>query len=329
MKRLVLQNRKVWAEDVADPAAEREWVVVKVAAAPICGSDKGAYCGEAPARYAGHEGSGVVAEAAGSSKLSAGDRVILNPLTGCGKCALCLTGNYIYCREQSPPSSYFAQYVRVQDFVCTALPDDISFELGSLACCTFGPAFNIIKRMNIKAFDTLVITGLGPVGMGALTIAKFLGARVIALDTVPFRKNMAEALGADAVIDAADPDARRLIAEAAKPARVTRAVDASGNAAAERLLIDVTEPTGIVAFIGENQGDIPVSPSRDFIRKGLTLMGAWHYNISDREEMLTLLRRSPLAPKLITDVYGFSDVQAAFDKFIGGDVCKVILKPWE
>ena len=89
------------------------------------------------------------------------------------------------------------------------------------------------------------------------------------------------------------------------------------------------EPRGSVAFIGENHNTVPICPSDDFIRKGLTLIGSWHYNMDDREEMFAILRRSPVVHKIITDVYGFSDVQGAFEKFMGQDTCKVILKPWE
>ena len=329
MKSLVLQNKKVWLEDVPDPIPEGEWVVVKIESTPICGSDKQAYNSQEPVRGAGHEGSGIVVVTAGSSLLKEGDRVILNPLSGCGKCIYCRTGNYIYCPDKPDFYTHFAQYVKVQDFVCTPLPEDISYDVGAMACCALGPAFSSIKRMNLRAFDNILITGLGPVGMGALAIAKFMGARAIVVESIPFRKKMAEEFGADVIIDAADPDALALIREAAKPGRLIKAIDASGNPSAERLCIDAMEPGGIVSFVGENFGQIPIGPSNDFIRKGLTLMGSWHYNLSDHDEMYSLLRRSPLVPKLITDIYGFSQVQEAFDKFMTGNTCKVILKPWQ
>ena len=329
MKALVLHNSKAYTEEVPDPVAKDNNVVVKIESTPICGSDKKAFLGDTPVRDAGHEGSGIVVETDKSSLLKVGDRVVLNPLAGCGECINCRTGNYIFCRSMPSFYTHFAQYVQIPDFVCTLLPEDISYDVGSMACCALGPAFSSIKRMDLRAYDTLLITGLGPVGMGAVTIAKFLGARVIAVDTVPFRKKMAEEFGADVVLDAADPDIAAKIKEAAKPGRMIRAIDASGNAVAERLCIDVMEPGGIVSFAGENNGEIPISPSNDFIRKGLTLMGVWHYNLGDSEQMLTILRRSPVVHKLITDVYGFSDVQAAFEKFMGGDTCKVILRPWD
>ena len=95
MKSLVLQNKKVWLEDVPDPIPEGEWVVVKIESTPICGSDKQAYNSQEPVRGAGHEGSGIVVATAGSSLLKEGDRVILNPLSGSGKCIYCRTGNNI------------------------------------------------------------------------------------------------------------------------------------------------------------------------------------------------------------------------------------------
>ena len=330
MKSLVLCNKKAVIEETPDPAAEKEWVVIKIESTPICGSDKGPFLGEKPVRDAGHEGAGIVVDAGESNVLKKGDRVILNPLSGCGHCELCLTGNYIYCTEKPPFGTHFAQFVKIQDFVCTLLPDDISYDVGAMGCCALGPGFSSLKRMNLRAFDTLLITGLGPVGMGAVVTAKFLGAKVIALDTVPFRRKMAlDVLGADTVFDAADPDVLTKIREAAKPGRLVRAIDASGNPAAERLCIDAMEPGGIVSFVGENHGEIPISPSRDFIRKGLTLMGSWHCSLSDREEMIKLLRRSSLVPKLITHSFGFSKVQEAFETFMGGETCKVMLKPWE
>jgi threonine dehydrogenase-like Zn-dependent dehydrogenase len=330
MKSLVLGNKKAYVEEVPDPAPEREWVIVRIESTPICGSDKTAFLSDREIRDAGHEGAGIVVDSAGSTLLKKGDRVILNPLSGCGVCDQCLTGNYIYCTQKPPFATHFAQFVKVQDFVCTVFPEDISYDTAAMACCALGPGFSSIRRMNLRAFDTLLVTGLGPVGMGTVAIAKFLGARVIALDTVPFRKKMAaDVFGADVVLDAADPDVKAKIRDAVRPAHLVRAIDASGNGAAERLCIDIVEPGGIISFVGENHQEIPIRPSEDFIRKGLTLMGSWHCNLNDRADMITLLRRSPLVPKLITHSFGFSGVQKAFDTFMEGDTCKVMLKPWQ
>ena len=329
MKSLAIQNKKVWLEDVADPTPHGSWVVVKIESTPICGSDKNAYLSEKLVCDAGHEGSGIVVATAGSSLLKEGDRVILNPLSGCGECRYCRSGHCIYCPNKPKWHTHFAQYVLVQDFVCTKLPEDISYDIGSLACCALGPAFSSMNRMNVRAFDNLLITGLGPVGMGSLTIAKFLGAHVIAVESVPFRVAMAKEMGADVVLDPRDPDIMKQIRAAQGNAPLLKAVDCSGNAAAERLCIDALEPLGMLSCVGENHKEIPIRISEDFIRKGLVLMGNWHCSTNDFEEMYAILRRSPVVSKIITHRFGFSQVQEAFDKFMTGETCKVILKPWE
>lgn len=329
MQTLVLHNKQAILKTVPDPVPEQGWVVAKIMATTICGSDKNAYHSCCPVCDAGHEGTGVVVDTDKSSLLKVGDRVVLNPLSGCGACDQCLTGNYIYCMNKPPFTSHFAQYVKIQDFVCSKLPDDISFEIGTLAGCALSPAFSSLKRLQVSAFDVVLVIGLGPVGLGAVTVAKFRGARVIGVEYNPYRQKLALELGADLILDPTDPDLAQKVAAFTKPGYLRKALDTSGNPQAERLAIDLVGPGGMVAFIGENHSEIPIIPSRDFIRKGLTLLGSWHYNLNDKEEMMTILRLSKVAPKIITHEFGFTQVQEAFDTFITGNTGKVLLKPWE
>jgi threonine dehydrogenase-like Zn-dependent dehydrogenase len=111
---------------------------------------------------------------------------------------------------------------------------------------------------------------------------------------------------------------------------VLKAVECSGREVAERLLIDLARVRAAIAFVGENQGTIPVSPSRDFIRKGLTVHGVWHMNVQDAPDLLEFLRRAPAkADLLVSHTFGFDRVQEAFDTFASGKSAKVILLPWE
>jgi threonine dehydrogenase-like Zn-dependent dehydrogenase len=98
----------------------------------------------------------------------------------------------------------------------------------------------------------------------------------------------------------------------------------------ERMAIDLAEIRGQIAFVGENQGTIAVSPSKDMIRKGLTLHGCWHMNMMDSPDLIRFLQRWPeKADMLITHSYGFADVQHAFDTFASRQCAKVLLRPWD
>jgi L-iditol 2-dehydrogenase len=336
MKHLRIGKRQATMVDAPDPHAEDDWVVIKIHAAPLCTEYK-LFVSDREAEGVGHEAAGEVVEVAQPGPLKVGDRVLVSPQVGCGVCYLCSRGDYIHCQSQGKrypgkrSGGHLAQYITKPAHICPVLPDDIDYIHGSLAGCALGPAFNAAMRMNVTAFDSYLITGMGPVGLGALTVGKFRNAKVIAVESVPFRQEKAKELGADHVLDPNDPDVLKQIMDITDGKGVEKALDCSGNEKAERLCIDAAMRRGDVAFVGENGGTIPISPSRDFIRKGITLHGIWHWNLHDFPEMMDVIRRSPNTKigKLISHVLPMSRAQEAFELCAEHKTAKVILKPWE
>lgn len=330
MKQIVLGNRKAWIEDRPEPEPRGDWVLAKIHATPICGSDRGSFVGEQPTDVGGHEGVGEVVAVDRPKRLKIGDRIALMPLVGCGCCRLCRSGDYIYCQARpSYPMGHFGQYCLMQEDISPLIPDDVSWKLASLTGCALGPAFSSQKRMGVGPFDTILITGLGPVGLGATLVAKYRNAHVIAVDLEPFRMDLARRLGADGVLDARQDDLLRQIMDLTRGRGVTCALDCSGGPTAERLCLDACAPLGRVGFIGENHNAFEIGPSRDFIRKGLTLLGSWHFNLQDFDDMITLLRRSPQAEQLITHEFAMDAAQKAFDTFFSAQAGKVLIWPWK
>ena len=327
MKALVLGRKKARIEEVPQPEAAPGWAVIETKALPICGSDKGAFYFDGEARWGGHEGTGVIAETAANSRFKPGDRVVIAPQGTCGECELCRSGNYIYCRQAPQSASHFAEYVRKQEAILPRLPDDISLELGSLAGCALCPAFSALDIMHADAFDTVLVTGLGPVGLGAVAIAAFRGCRVLGVEPEPFRRSLALELGAD---DAFDPNAGNpfeWVREKTHGKGASCVVECSGRSEAARLYIDAAATLGKVAIVGENPSPVAVSPSNDFIRKGLTVFGTWHGNWLNYTRIFDLIRRKPEVEKIITHQFPFDQAQQAFDTFFSGRAGKVILKP--
>ncbi len=325
MKSLVLGKGRARFEEVPQPKAEPGWVVVKTVAVPICGSDRGAFLFDGESRWGGHEGTGVIAETAGKSRFRPGDRVLISPQGGCGVCPLCLSGNYIYCPDTPPPMTHFAEFVKKKEDILRPLPDDISFEVGSLAGCALSPGFSALERMDLGAFDTLLVSGLGPVGLGAVTIGSFRGARVLGIEPELFRRTLALELGADEVLDPRQGNALDWVREKTDGKGVSCAVECSGKPEAARFCVDAAATLGKVAFVGENRTALDVKPSPDLIRKGLTLLGTWHMNLLDYPKLLTLMRRKPEVRKLITHTFPFDRAQEAFETFFSGKAAKVLL----
>ena len=328
MRQLELCNQQVRVVEAPDPTPRDDWVVVKIMASPICGSDRHAFFAESPCG-GGHEGSGEVVAVDKPERLKVGDRVSLGPLAGCRQCELCAAGDYIHCLSQPTVGPHFAEYTLAQEFVTPPLPDGVDFDIGSLGGCALGPSLGAISRMGTGPQHTLLVTGLGPVGLGAVVVGTFRGARVLGVEPEPWRRDRARRLGADAVLDPTDGDPAAAIAELTGGLGPHHAIDCSGKTPGERLCIDAVRRRGKVAFCGENPDDIPLGPSRDMIRKGIDLIGGWHFNLNLYPEMFRILGESSVVGQLISHRFGFDRAQEAFDTFFGGQAAKVLLKPWE
>ncbi len=339
MQKVVITGpRQAAVTTVPDPRAKDDWALVKVHVAPMCTEYK-AFLDGKEALHLGHEAAGEVVEVGAGSSVKVGDRVVAMPLSGCGRCPLCLSGDYIYC-ENAPSysklhgsaegSATMGQYILKQSFLLCPIPDDVSYEQAGLACCSLGPSYGAYQRMSVSAADTVLVTGLGPVGLGAVANARFRGCRVIAVDSQPFRAQRAREMGANAVLDPADDSIVPRIKEITGGRGADKSLDCSGVPEAQRLCIDATRRRGQVAFVGEcynRKLEITVSP--DMIRKGLTLQGSWHYNLADYPGVLDVIRRSPLADKLVSHEFPMSRVQEAMELSASQNCAKILLKPWE
>ena len=340
MKQVTVHGKEqAGIERVARPRAKDNWVVVKVLAAPMCTEYK-AFAEGTNHPLWGHEAAGEVVEVAQPGRVNEGDRVAVMPLSACGTCALCLDGDYIHCQDALDFAAIhgslaglgsMAQYLLKQDWMLVPIPTGISYNHAAMACCGLGPTFGAFQLMAVDRHDTVLITGLGPVGLGGVINAVYRGARVIAVDTIQYRAEKALELGAEAVINPADEDALQQILDRTSGGRgVDKAVDCSGVVAAHRLCIDAARRKGQVAFVGECGEDTPLRVSNDMIRKGLRLIGSWHFNMADTPRMMNMIGEiGGQLDKLITHQFALDDIQSAWETQLSGQCGKVILQPWE
>ncbi|MBI3831855.1 MAG: zinc-binding dehydrogenase [Planctomycetes bacterium] len=336
LKAAILGERKAGLLEVPDPKPKENWVVVKVHAAPMCAEYKGFLKGW-ESTCLGHEAAGEVVAVAQPCRVKVGDRVVVMPQYACGKCALCVSGEYIHCQQGKGVKEFtgspegeatMAQYLLKPDWLLPKIPDGVSYEHGALACCALGPSYGAFRRMNVRATDTVLITGIGPVGLGAVVNARYLGAKVLAAEFAPERVKRAQEMGAT-VVDPRDAKATDKIRELTGGVGVDCALDCAGNIHAERLCIDATRRKGQVTYVGECQEELKIRVSDDLIRKGLTVSGSWHYNMAWVPEIMQVIQKSPLLEKLVTNVIPMSRIQEAFETSASQQGGKIILKPWE
>ncbi|QJY45419.1 NDMA-dependent alcohol dehydrogenase [Pseudonocardia broussonetiae] len=214
-------------EDIEiDPPKDRE-VMVQLAASGICHSDHHLDDGVIPLPWApvlgGHEGAGVITEVGPNvTDLEVGDHVVLSFLPSCGKCRMCVSGRSNMCAlgagvlaGYAPDGTHrvhargkgvgcmsflgtFAPYVCAPVDGVIKIDKDIPLDKAALIGCGVPTGWgSSVYAADMQIGDTVVIVGIGGVGINAVQGARHKGARnIIAVDPVAFKQEQAEAFGA-------------------------------------------------------------------------------------------------------------------------------------
>jgi threonine dehydrogenase-like Zn-dependent dehydrogenase len=225
-------KRDVRVEEVPDPRIEQPTdAIVEVTSSAICGSDLHLYEVLGPFLHAGdvlgHEPMGVVQEVGPEvTHIRPGDRVVVPFNISCGSCWMCSRGLFAQCettqnREQGKGASLFgytelygsvpggqAQYLRVPQahFGPIKVPEGTPDERFLFLSDILPTAWQAVDFADLPPGGTLAVLGLGPVGQFTARIGRHLGAaRVIAVDSVPERLEMARRHGIE-VLDSNDVD---------------------------------------------------------------------------------------------------------------------------
>jgi 2-desacetyl-2-hydroxyethyl bacteriochlorophyllide A dehydrogenase len=205
-KDIRLENRPL-------PRVGQDDVLVQVKACGICGTDVSMYQGkinysqDIVGKIFGHEVTGVVKEIGSKVKtVRIDDRVVVAPVNYCGECYYCRKGDENLCVNWrcigEEIDGGYAQYICVSQKQIFSLPDNISFEEGTLLADPVPtPLHAVIKKADIKPGDRVAVWGSGPQGYCAIQIAKTCGATVIAVARREQKLKLAGELGADITID--------------------------------------------------------------------------------------------------------------------------------
>lgn len=322
-------NKEVQVVDRPDPRPGLGEVLIRTRASAICRSDMSLYYGnpivggESAGKgmvVPGHEPAGDVVEVGpGVTSVAVGDRVAIYLAIGCGHCPHCLSGEMMLCPTWRcvgfDVDGGDADYVVVPALNCLKLPDSMSYEVGAVSTDMIGTQYHTQKRLGISGTDTLAVFGMGPMGSAAVLIGKARGARVIAVDILDARLDLARELGADVIVNSASEDPVARLRELTDGEGVHATIDCSGNPAAQNAALDATRKRGTVAFVGESRSTA-INPSDQLLRKLLTVIGAWYFPVWEYPEIARfIVDRQLTVEKLITHRFGLDDAPEAFRLF--------------
>src|SRR5436190_20810597 len=240
------EPEKIQLEDIPEPQAGEDEVVVRVRACGFCGSDIEYYYGKSPIGtpdgkgplVLGHELCGEVVEAgrlAASYGLAEGDRVSVNPVQSCNACDMCRAGKVAFCPNMSvlgvTTNGGFAEYAKTKIAHAYKIPDSLTDEQGAFVEM-LSSAVYAVKRAEVEPGNFAVVYGPGPVGLSMVQLLRNEGARVALVGTRDYRLEIGRQLGADVVWNISDTSAKHHVGELPEALR-----DVNGGQLADRVLV--------------------------------------------------------------------------------------------
>lgn len=286
--------------NIAEPAPHE--VLIQTAACGLCHSDlhfmEGLYPHPMPA-IPGHEAAGIVS-AVGSEvrTVKPGDHVVTCLTAFCGHCEFCVTGRMALClggdtrrKKQATPRlsradsdesvsqmlnlSGFAEQMLVHEHACVSIDKEMPMDRAALLGCAVttgaGAIFNACK---VVPGETLAVIGCGGVGLAAINAAKIAGAgKVIAVDPVPEKRELALVLGATHAIDPMAEDAAKQII-AMTDGGVHHAIEAVGRQASADMAVKILRRGGTATILGMMPLDCKVGLGAMDLLGGKKLQGA-------------------------------------------------------
>jgi len=313
-------------------------VLIRVKSVGLCGTDLHIYQWDhwaerrvKPPLTIGHEFMGeVAAVGAAVTLVQAGDRVSAEGHIACGVCRLCRTGEAHICEHVAiigvDTDGAFADFIRMPEANVWKLDPSIPDSWAAV----FDPLGNAVHTVMAAdvSVKSVVITGVGSIGLMAIPVARAAGAaKVFAVDVNPQKLELAKRVGADATFSALQPDLVDDIVARTGGDGVDVLLEMSGSGSAIDSGLAMVRNGGVAALLGIPSDDVEINLAERIIFKGLTVLGingrrmfeTWY-----QTQALVTSGRVDLTP-IITHDLPFEDFDRAFALMKSGEAAKIVL----
>ena len=339
MKALVKKypEKGIWMEDMPIPECDTNDVRIKITHTAICGSDLHIYKWDEWAQrtvpiplITGHEFCGIVEEIGpGVTHYKPGNRVSGEGHITCGYCRNCRAGKRHLCHKTVgvgiQRDGAFAEYLVIPETNVWPIHDDIPSEIAAFFD-PFGNAVHTTLSYGMVGEDVL-ITGAGPIGIMAVAICKFVGARnVVITDVNEYRLDLARKLGATKAINVSQERIEDHYSDLNMTNGFDVGLEMSGNPSAFKDMLDHMYNGGRVALLGLLPESTQINWD-EIIFKGLHVKGIYGREMYETWYKMSQILRSGLdLSKVLTHRYPVDQFQNAFDVISSGQCGKVVLE---
>ncbi|REK54265.1 MAG: alcohol dehydrogenase [Thermobacillus sp.] len=326
--------------DIPTPGPDE--ALVRVRAVGLCGSDVhyyehgkiGPYVVTKPI-ILGHEAAGeVVAVGSEVRHLKAGQRVTIEPGVTCGRCEYCKSGRYNLCPDvrflATPPyDGAFCEYIAIRADFLYPIPDSMSYEKAALIE-PLSVGLHAVSRGGLKTGETVVIMGMGPIGMMTLLAAKAAGAgRVIGVDLERFRLERALQMGADGVVNLREEDGMEAILRLTGGRKADLAIETAGNGKAAQASLQAVRRGGRVVLVGLPQEEATPLNIPYIVDNEIDIRGVFRYHNTYPTGVAVMSAENLNLDPVITDRMTLDETPKAFEKAIKEkhSTLKIVIEP--
>jgi (R,R)-butanediol dehydrogenase/meso-butanediol dehydrogenase/diacetyl reductase len=320
-------------QEVPVPPLPDGWALIRVEYTGLCGTDFSILHGTHPRAQSplimGHEITGIVETAAETGPVR-GTRVTVEPLICCGECPPCLEGNSHVCQNLNlfgidEPGS-LAQFVALP--AASLIPVKAEVPAREVALAEpLAVAVHAVDRSGLKAGDTVMVFGAGPIGILTALVAQNAGAgKILISEPSEERRLVAESLGLDTVPAGADPvESIRTLTGGAGADIV---FDSAAHPAVAASLAKAVRVRGTIVLVGVYKKPAEVDLQALTFAEN-TVLGVRVYTRADVEKAVSLLENDALQlGRLPVGIYDLDHTSEAFDKAMSaGSVLKVLVSP--
>jgi L-iditol 2-dehydrogenase len=330
------------------PAIEPDAILIRITRAGICGSDLHIWRGDSDrfgprddrGQSLGHEMTGTVAALGAHVKtdslgrvLKEGDRVVYAYFYPCGRCYVCLQGDLYICPNRWRPNvpdeppywtgaygEYY--YLRPGHFVFQ-VPDDLTDDDVAPLNCALAQVIYSLTAAEVRFGDTVVVQGAGGLGLNAVAVCRDLGAeRIIAIDGVPSRLELARRFGADETISLTEfpnpQDRVRRVRELTGGRGADLVADLVGLPGAFAEAVELARFGGRVLEVGNiSLGNTVTFDPAKLVWGGKTVKGVMTYHPSTLPKALAFLQRNrdrfPFG-KVVSHHFPLDQINEAFEQ---------------
>ncbi|WP_310832006.1 zinc-binding alcohol dehydrogenase family protein [Paenibacillus pedocola] len=313
----------VYREELPEPELHPGEAIVRIRRIGICGTDLHAYRGNQPyftyPRVLGHELSGTIEHIGDNPEgLRAGDQVSVIPYLHCGKCRACLSGKTNCCQKMKVFGVHLDGGMRER--VALPLANLLNTEGLSLDQAAMLEPLAIgahaVRRSGLGAGDQVLVIGAGPIGLGAMAMAKYAGAKVIGMDVNDERLDFCRKWAQVEYTVSALREPKDQLSTLTDGNFLPYVIDSTGNISSMESAFGFVGHGGTLTYVGLVKGMIAFSDP-DFHAREMIVQGSRNATREDFERVLDAIKEGYIdVDSYITHRSAFADMIGQFENWL-------------